>query len=134
MRSLTSFGHGSQGASADLGLDVDPPRSAFAMDHTGRRHVPDACDIGEAYLRAGLGVDQQVLDIVEASADGPASPDHHVEHLLLLEQAAHRDAADQRRRGAAHIARLQAVGPGLLQINLDIDRLLLVLLLDLRHS
>ena len=60
------------------------------------------------------------------------APDHDVEHLLLLEQAAHGDAADQRRRGTTHVTWLEAMVPGLLEIHLDLDRLLLVLLLDLR--
>src|SRR5713226_4497762 len=102
------------------------------MDHAWSWHNVDAGDIRQAHLLAGPGINQEVLDVVEVSAEFRASPDHDVEHLLLLEQAAHRDAADQRRRVPAHVTGLETVGPGFLEIDLDLDLLLLGLLLDLR--
>src|SRR5947209_7642893 len=102
------------------------------MNDTGRGDDANPGNIAQAYLIAGLAVDQQVLDIIRISAKLRTSPDHDVEHLLLLEQAADSDAADQRRSGTANIAGLEAVCPGFIEVNFDIDRLLLGLWLDLR--
>ena len=102
------------------------------MDHAWRRDAAHPGNISQPYLRTGLGIDQEVLDIVEVLADVRVSPDHDVEHFLLLKQAAHRDPADQRRRGPAHVTGLKTVLPGFLEIDLDGDFLLLGLRLDLR--
>src|SRR6266480_2169735 len=102
------------------------------MDHAWRRDAAHPGNISQPYLRTGLGIDQEVLDIVEVLADVRVSPDHDVEHFLLLKQAAHRDPADQRRRSPAHVTRLETVFPGFLEIALDGDFLLLRLRLDLR--
>src|SRR3989441_9325641 len=104
------------------------------MDHAWRRDAAHPGNISQPYLRTGLGIDQEVLDIVEVLADVRVSPDHDVEHFLLLKQAAHRDPADQRRRGPAHVTGLKTVLPGFLEIDLDGDFLLLGLRLDLRRS
>src|SRR5882762_804517 len=102
------------------------------MDHAWRRDAAHAGNISQPYLRTGLGIDQEVLDIVEVLADVRVSPNHDVEHFLLLKQAAHRDPADQRRRSPAHVTGLKTVLQGFLEIDLDGDFLLLGLRLDLR--
>src|SRR5690242_8822497 len=102
------------------------------MNDTGRGDNANPGNIAQAYLIAGLAVDQQVLDIIRIPANFRTSPDYDVEYLLLLEQATDSDAADQRRSGTANITGLEAICPGLIEINFDIDRLLLGLWLDLR--
>src|SRR5438445_10718649 len=102
------------------------------MDHAWRRDAAHPGNISQPYLRTGLGIDQEVLDIVEVLADVRVSPDHDVEHFLLLKQAAHRDPADQRRRGPAHVSGLKNVLPGIPVVDLYVDFLLLALLVALR--
>src|SRR5207302_10867051 len=102
------------------------------MDHAWRRDAAHLGNISQPYLRTGLGIDQEVLDIVEVLADVRVSPDHDVEHFLLLKQAAHRDPANQRRRSPAHVTGLKTVLAGFLEIELDGDFLLLGLRLELR--
>src|SRR6476469_4771680 len=102
------------------------------MDYAWGSRSADAGDIAKAHLCAGVRIYQEVPDIVDFFADVRAPPDHPVEHLLFLEQAAHRDAADQCRRGPAYVTGLETIDPGFLQIDLDVDRLLLGLRLDLR--
>ena len=70
------------------------------------------------------------------------APDDHVEHLLLLEDAADEQPLDEGGLGAADVARLDPELPGPVEIDLDLhvrllDRLLEARIddaLDLRHE
>ena len=60
-------------------------------------------------------------DVAQAARAPGVAADHDVEHLLLLEQAADLDARQQRRRRAAHVARLDPVALRLGEVDLDRD-------------
>src|ERR1700712_1608108 len=102
------------------------------MDYAWRGHRGDAGDIPKPHLGAGFSVQHHVLDVVEVLPDLWTSPDHDIEHLLLLKQAAYGDATGQRRCIAADVTGLEAKRAGFVQIDFDVDRLLFGLWLDLR--
>ncbi len=107
--------------------DVRPPTSTY--DST------DSCRIAAAFgtMRTSATsprahespvrrVDQQALDVGFALADLLGSPHRDVEHLLFLEQVPDDEAREERRRGAAHVARRETVLLGAGDVRLHLDR------------
>src|SRR5262249_42527610 len=91
-----------------------------------------ALQLAGAWDRLLLTLDCEVAHVIDAVARFRATPNHHVENFLVLEQRTDRNAADYRRGGPAHITRFQAVLGRAIDIHLDLDRRLFNLQLNLR--
>ena len=109
-------------ASAGRDRDVDQARDALALDHRRRRRDADICDLTEVDVPTGRRSDQEVADGREVAPRPRRAPDDDVEHALLLEQAAHDGAREQRRRCAPHVARLEPEPVRPVDVDLDLDR------------
>ena len=103
-----------EAAPADVGLDVEVARDLVALDRQRRLHDPHVGHLAEAHVAAARAVEQQVADVRDAArACSGVALDDHVEHLLVLEHAADRDALQQGRLRATHVARLDLVARAL---------------------
>ena len=91
-----------------VGGHVEVGRNGLMPDHRGIRLDPNSRHVADANVTTVGCVDEQLLDVRLALADLGCAPHHDVEHLLLLEQVAHRDAAQQGGSRAADVARLDS--------------------------
>ena len=83
--------------------------------------IADVGDVVDADVTAVRGVDHEVLDAGHGCPAVGRAPHGDLEHLLLLEEASDLEPGEHRRRGAAHVAWLQAVSLGLVEVDLDLD-------------
>src|SRR6195256_3208864 len=114
--------HVAQRTPLDIGIDIDAPRDPVSPDHAVGLADPDIRHVAQANLLVVLGIDHQSAYVAQVVADFRRAPDDDVEHLLVLKQGSHRDAADQRRGCAADVPGLQPVLAGALEVDLDLER------------
>jgi hypothetical protein len=119
---LDVAGHRADASPAHIGLDVHAPGDRVALDHRRLRHDAHVRDLAEAHVSPARGVDQQVAHAGDALPRLGHPLHHHVEDLLVLEDAADVDALQQRGLSAADVAGLDPVPAGLGQIDLDLQR------------
>src|SRR5438552_2836171 len=124
--------HRAEVAALHVGMDVDAPRIAFALDHVGSRPEPDVRHLAQPHTAAVGRVDEKILHVVDAELDRRRRHHEDVVDLAVLVDVGDLDAGDQRRGDAADVARLQAVAPGLLEVHRDLDLRYLDLLLDVQ--
>ena len=95
-------------AALHAGDDIEIARDVVVLDHLGRGRHPDVGDVAEPDVTAAGPIEQEFTDVAHAVPSFGSAPHPHVEHLLLLEEAADVDPGEQRGGGAAHVARLDA--------------------------
>jgi hypothetical protein len=96
--------HGAEVATRHVGRDIHAPRDGLVPDDCRRLRNANACDVPQQHAATIGSVDRQVLNLGQIVPKLGRAPHHHVEHLLLVEQASHVDPRQQGRSGSAHVA------------------------------
>ena len=124
-------------AARDVRDDVDVAgRRPRAGSTSGAGVDPDVGDVPEPDLvAAGVSISRSLRCSSGCGASPVHPDDHDLEDLLVLEQAADLEPGDQRRRGPAHVARLDhRLDSARVQVDLDLDRRLLGSAVDPRRA
>ena len=101
---------------------VDVARDRVPLDHGRVRSDAHVGDLVQSNVASARGLDQELANAVQAAPSLGSAPDHDVEHLLILEEAAYPDARHKGRRRPANVTGLDPVPLSLTQVDLDLER------------
>ncbi len=86
----------------------------------GRGYDGHGRDVSQAYQAARRRADHQILNRCLALAQGGQTLDHHLEHLLVLEETADFEAGHEGRGRAPDIAWSEPIFLRILQVDFDV--------------
>src|SRR5262249_35170198 len=107
-------------APAHVEAHVDATRDGFMLYEVRGRRDAHRGYIPQAHVAAVRRVDEKITDTAQALARLGRTPHYHLEHLLILEEAAGFNPCHQGGGGSTDIARLDAIALGLGEVYLNV--------------